>query len=152
MLQFYYDFLVRLIDLADFEFCEMDTDSAYLALSKDSLVSVIREDKRAEFQREKPQWFPREDTEEHKAYDIRTPGLFKVEWEGERIISLCSKTYFCFGSHNNKVSCKGLNKRTNDITKEKYLDVLRSQTPGIGTNRGFRMRNDGTGVCTRTNK
>ena len=30
-------------------------------------------------------------------YDKRTPGLFKVEWEGLGIVSLCSKTYYCFG-------------------------------------------------------
>ena len=39
----------------------------------------------------------------------------------------CTKTYLGFGSEN-KIGCKGLNKRTNDITKERYLDVLRSQS------------------------
>ena len=42
MLQFYYDFLVKFIHTSDFQMCEMDTDSAYLALSKDNLESVIK--------------------------------------------------------------------------------------------------------------
>ena len=63
---------------------------------------------------------PRTDTPEHKAYDKRTPGLFKVEWEGKSIIGLCSKTYYCFGAKD-KFSCKGVNKKCNDISKDKYL-------------------------------
>ena len=30
---------------------------------------------------------PRNDTEENRAYDKRTPGLFKEEWSGEGIFS-----------------------------------------------------------------
>jgi hypothetical protein len=33
MLQFYYDYLDVYVDRADFAYCEMDTDSAYMALS-----------------------------------------------------------------------------------------------------------------------
>ena len=119
--------------------CEMDTDSAYLAISGESLDELIRPDKREVYETEKIDWFPRDDTDAHKAFDKRTPGLFKIEWEGRGIVALCSKTYFRFGDQN-KVSCKGLNKKTNEITKEKYLNVLRLQAPGSGINRGFRMR------------
>ena len=139
MLEFYYDFLMRFIHPSTFELCEMDTDSAYLAISQNNLEEVIREDKRVEFQKEKNMWFPRNNTLENAAYDKRTPGLFKVEWKGEGIISLCSKTYYCFGDQH-KISCKGLNKYTNDITKEKYMTVLTSQNPSSGVNRGFRMK------------
>ena len=45
---------------------------------------------------------PRTDTPEHKAYDKRTPGLFKVKWKGKGIIGLCSKTYYCFGAKDAK--------------------------------------------------
>ena len=84
-----------------------------------NLESVIKPEKRVEYEREKGQWFPRDDTAENRAFDKRTPGLFKIEWEGEGIIALCSKTYFCFGDQN-KVSCKGLNKKTNEINKDTY--------------------------------
>ena len=44
---------------------------------------------KAEFEAYKCYWCPRTDSPEHKAYDKRTPGLFKVEWEGQGIIGLC---------------------------------------------------------------
>ena len=46
-------------------------------------------------------------TPEHKGYHKRTPGLFKVEWEGQGIVRLCSKTYYYFGAKD-KFSCKGV--------------------------------------------
>ena len=60
------------------------------------------------------------DTPEHKACDKRTPVIFKEEWSGAGIIGLSSKTYCCFGAYD-KFSCKGVNRKTNDINKEKYL-------------------------------
>ncbi|XP_071797162.1 uncharacterized protein [Asterias amurensis] len=142
MLEFYYDFLLKFIDPSDFQMCEMDTDSAYLAISGENLDDVIKPDMKQQYLEEKHQWFPREDTAEHRSYDKRTPGLFKVEWEGDGIVALCSKTYYCFGTKN-KISCKGLNKLGNDITKQRYMDVLESQKAGEGVNRGFRMRRAG---------
>jgi hypothetical protein len=37
MLQFYYDFIDVFVDHRDFQYCSMDTDSAYMALSTDPL-------------------------------------------------------------------------------------------------------------------
>ncbi|XP_071834987.1 uncharacterized protein [Apostichopus japonicus] len=139
MLQFYYDFMLKFVDVRDFEYCEMDTDSAYLAISGDSLESVIKPGMRSEFERDKYKWFPRTDTPENKAYDKRTPGLFKLEWEGDGIISLSSKCYYCFGSSKDKVSCKGINRNTGDLTKENYLRVLDTKSSIQMKNRGFRL-------------
>ncbi|KAJ8040444.1 Bcl-2-related protein A1 [Holothuria leucospilota] len=86
----------------DFEYCEMDTDSAYLAISGDSLDDVIKPDMRATFELEKHLSFPRTYTIEHKQYDKRTPGLFKMEWEGNGVVALNSKCYYCFGSEKEK--------------------------------------------------
>ncbi|PIK55307.1 hypothetical protein BSL78_07779 [Apostichopus japonicus] len=107
MLQFYYDFMLKFVDPVDFEYCEMDTDSAYIAISGTSLEDVIKPEMRSFFEQEKHLWFPRSDTIEHKQYDKRTPGLFKLEWQGDGIVSLNSKCYYCFGSDKEKVSCKG---------------------------------------------
>ena len=41
MLMFYYDILLKFVDEKDFEYLEMDTDSAYFALSKLSLNDSI---------------------------------------------------------------------------------------------------------------
>jgi hypothetical protein len=71
------------------------------------------------------------------AYDKRTPGLLKTQFTGDGIIALFSKTYFCFGAED-KFSCKGVNRKTNDIHKGTYMDVLLSKKFGSGTNRGCR--------------
>ena len=74
-----------------------------------------------------------------KAFDKRTPGLFKIEWCGDGFIGLCSKTYYCFGS-TDKCTTKGLNKRQNTIDKDAFLSVLTNRRSGSGVNRGFRVR------------
>jgi hypothetical protein len=102
-----------------------------------SLHEAIKPDLRQVYDIEKKNWFLRTDTPEHAAYDKRTPWLFKEEYSGDGIIALCSKTYYCFEKED-KFSCKGINKRTNQITKDNYMDVLLSKKSGSSTNRGFR--------------
>ena len=62
MLQFYYDFMLKFVDPSHYELCEMDTDSAYLAISSEKFEDIIRQERKTEFQQEKSQWFPRDDT------------------------------------------------------------------------------------------
>ena len=145
MLQFYYDCLDKYIDRLDFEFCETDTDSAYIAISGDSIEDLVKPEMKDEFEVDKCIWFPRTDTLENARYVKRKPGLFKVEWSGLGIISLCSKTYYCFGGKD-KFSCKGVNKKNNVINKDKYLDVILSKRSGSGVNRSFRVLNNK--ICT----
>ena len=54
---------------------------------------------------------------------------------------MCSKTYYCFGAKD-KFSCKGVNKKCNDIDKDKYLNVLLTKQNSGGVNRGFRVVNN----------
>ena len=56
-------------------------------------------------------------------------------------MGLCSKTYYCFGAKD-KFSCNGVNKKCNDINKDKYLQVLLSKQNSGGVNRGFRVVNN----------
>ena len=161
MLQFYYDFVDRYVERPLFQYCEMDTDSAYIALAGESIDGLVRADSRAHYFRHRSQWLPAECCDEHeddyvrariagrpwtatesccfarKAFDKRTPGLFKVEWCGEGFIGLCSKTYYCFGA-TDKYSTKGLSKRHNDIDKDTF--VMTNRQSGGGFNRGFRVR------------
>ena len=88
MLGFYYDFLDRYFERRDFEMIQMDTDSNYMAISADNLEEIVRPELRTEFEAKK---------KELLAWDKgsgRTPGLFKLECEGSRMIALCSKCYF----------------------------------------------------------
>ena len=163
MLQFYYDFVDRYVERPLFQYCEMDTDSAYIALAVESIDGLVRADRRAHYFRHRSQWLPAECCDEHeddyvcariagrpwtvtesccfarKAFDKRTPGLFKVEWCGDGFVGLCSETYYCFGA-TDKYSTKGLSKRHNDIDKDTFLAVLKNRRSGGGFNRGFRVR------------
>ncbi len=103
MLQFYYNFLDFYLDRSDFEYVQMDTDSAYFAISGDSIESLVKPELRDHFEIEKHKWLPRTDTVEHARYDKRTPGLFKLEWEGDGIVALCSKTWCGFGAKETNV-------------------------------------------------
>ncbi|CAH3152231.1 unnamed protein product, partial [Porites lobata] len=80
-------------------------------------------------------------TNQLKHRNVEYCSLFKVEWEGQGIVGLCSKTYYCFGAKD-KFSCKGVNKKCNDINKDKYLNVLLTKQNSAGVNRGFRVVNN----------
>lgn len=126
----------------------MDTDLAYVALSGESVDTLVEPKLRAEFEQEKFTWFSRDYNDEVRAFDKRAPGLFKTEFEGDGIIGLCSKMYFCFNDSKTKYSCNGVNKRTNAIDKGTYLRVIHSKATSSATNRGFGVR--GNGIFTYT--
>ena len=141
----------------------MHTDSAYIALAGNSIYDLVAPENRKHYFQHRSEWLPAECCDEHKgdhidarlagrtwtatkscclarkAFDKRTPGLFKVEWCGDGFIGLCSKTYYCFGAAN-KCTTKGLNKRQNIIDKDKFLNVLKNRRSGSGVNRGSRVR------------
>ena len=99
MLQFYYDFIDRYVDRSLFQYCEMDTDSAYIALAGDTIDDLVAPEHREHYFRNRSQWLPAECCDNHKddyvhtrlagrtwtatepcclarkAYDKRTPGL-----------------------------------------------------------------------------
>ena len=163
MLQFYFDFVDRYVERPLFQYCEMDKDPAYIALAVESIDGLVKADRRAHYFRHSSQWLPAECCDEHeydyvcariagrpwtatetccfarKAFDKRTPGLFKVEWCGDGFVGLCSETYYCFGA-TDKYSTKGLSKRHNDIDKDTFLAVRTNRQSGGGINRGFRVR------------
>ncbi len=149
MLEFYFDFLDKYLHRSDFQYVQMDTDSAYIALSGDSIEELVKPELRAQYHQDKSKWFPRNDTPENAAYDKRTPGLFKVEWEGDGVVALCSKTYYCFGSKD-KFSCKGISKKCNDIDKDTYLRVLFETKSASGINRGFRVKDNAMFTYSQT--
>ena len=102
MLQFYYDFIDRYVERPLFQYCEMDTDSAYLALAGESVDALVTPTLRDHYFRHHSEWLPSECYDEHRdeyarcrladrswvgdgecckarrAFDKRTPGLFKV--------------------------------------------------------------------------
>ena len=169
MLEFYYDFMDVFFDRADFQYVEMDTDSAYMGLSSDSLDSIVRPHLRSQFYEEYPKWFPRQACPLHTTqyitsklsgdqwkpmecckmvckHDQRTPGLFKEEFSGDGIIALNSKTYYCWNNSidEHKHSSKGLSKKTNNLQLKTYFDVLQTRESFSGINKGFVVKNGQT--------
>ena len=112
----------------------MDTDSMYFALSAEKLEDVIRPPLRKEFEELKRYWLvciPE---------DKRTPGLFKLEKQGKRMIALCSKCYYLDDGPDTaaKVSAKGVRQRQNPLRWERYDSALLGACDTV-TNRGFRI-------------
>lgn len=152
MLQFYYDFMDSFVSRSDIEYCEMDTDSAYMAISGISLDSVINPQCLEEYRhglynhcrdggQDVPRrWFPRRCCQQHNTYDLRTPLLFKLEYEGNEVVGLCSKTYLVAGDDNSvKFSCKGINKRSINSPLHSFASVLQTRK---SWSRGFRAKDN----------
>ena len=118
----------------------MDTDSLYLGLSVDSLDKIIRPSLQADYLQNKNKWLAWD------KYSNRTPGLFKLEFEGKRSIALCSKCYYVDAGPDgkSKYSSKGMSQRHNNLTWQRYKAALEGSTDRA-VNRGFRMRD---GVMT----
>lgn len=47
--------------------------------------------------------------------------------------------YYC---DENKLSSKGINKKQNEITKQKYVDALNGNAAQEFVNKGFRVKNN----------
>ena len=138
MLEFYYDFLDRYFERRHFELIQMDTDSNYMAISEESLEDIVRPELIEEFEARKKRWLV------WNMWSGRTPGLFKLECEGSRMIAFCSKCY-CIedsGVKKNKFSTKGVSKKQNEITWQCFTAALES-SEDMAINRDFRMRDGG---------
>ena len=135
MLQFYYEFLDFYLDRRDFELIQMDTDSMYFALSRERLEDAIRPGYESQFEEEKKRWLAWD------KWSNREPGLFKLEKEATSGIALCSKCYHMEDQATGKakVSSKGVNKRQNEMRRERFERALAGDRDVV-VNRGFRMR------------
>ena len=134
MLEFYYDFLDRYFDRKDFELIQIDTDSNYIAISGKKLEDIVRPELKAEFEAQKKNWLAWD------KWSGRTPGLFKLECEGNRMIALCSKCYYIDDQgEKKKFSTKGMSKKQNNINWHRFKTALEG-SKDMATNRGFRMR------------
>ena len=66
ILQFYYDFINRYLERPIFQYCEMDTDSAYLALAGESVDDLLTPELREHYFRHRSDWLPSECCDEHQ--------------------------------------------------------------------------------------
>ena len=162
MLDFYYNCVDKYLDKKDYQYCSMDTDSAYFSLSNDSFQSLVSPSTLSHYNcintscsnalyvlyvptlANPDRWFPRTCYKEHNKFDARTPGLFKLEYEGTGIAALCSKLYCVKSDSSVKFSCKGISKSDSDKKSvyDLYLNVLKTKKIESGVNTGIRMINN----------
>ena len=72
-------------------------------------------------------WVGIDDCSKCYEYNQRTPGLFKLEWSGDGITALCSKTYCCFNNTSlprDNLTAKGVQKFGNPLQKQDFCNVL----------------------------
>ena len=142
MLEFYYDFLDHYLCREDFEMAEMDTDSNYLGITAENVEELIKPKLREEFDYDKHNWFVTPLAPQGK----HTPGLFKVEFKGDKIIGLCSKSYCTelFPTENSpgqvKFSMKGVNKGQFKNPMSHYKRVLNTKENFRACNSGIRAK------------
>ena len=98
----------------DFELLEMDTDSKYLGTTAENVEELTKPQlKEQQVECEKHNWFVIPLTHQGK----HTLRLFKVEFKGDKMIGIYSKSYCTenFATENSsaqvKFSAKGVNKR-----------------------------------------
>ena len=122
----------------------MDTDLAYMAISGDSFEELIKPDLCEEFKNDKHNWFVTPLAPQGK----RTPGLFKAEFKGDKIIDLCSKMY-CrenLATDSNpgqvKISMKGVNKGQSKNPMSHYEHTLTPMETFTACTSGIRSRSD----------
>ena len=138
MLEFYYDLLDYYLHREDFEILKMDTDNSYLGITAENVEDLITEPElREEFDRNRHNWFVTPLTLQCKC----TPGLFKVEFKGDKMIGLCSKSYCTelFASENSPTqvnfSMKGV--------KGQFKNPMLHYEHVLTTQQNFRARNQG---------
>ena len=148
MLEFYYDFLDFYFDRRGFELLQMDTDSFYIAWSAENIDDFVEPELREEYDNGGKAEFL--STSE---YHDRTPGLFKKKYSGERMIILSSKCYRAEDENaddyaeNVKFSCKGVSKKQNPMSWDRYLEAL---IGSINKAQNMDFRHLGSGIVTYT--
>ena len=149
MLEFYYDCLIKYMKPNSFELTETDTDSIYMAINAESLDDCIKSDYKSRYEKEifgscsdnkNPVWFPRRCCSKHSALDSRFCGAYKLEFQGIKMVSLCSKSYIIEDADGRqKIYCKGISKKNLSNPMSNYEETLKRKCTRSSTNHGFRM-------------
>jgi hypothetical protein len=106
VLKMYYNYLDYYMHRNNYQLIHMDTDSIYLALTGPNMDSVVKKNKKKEYNKimygnctdivyeaDNEHYTPRNCCDKHKAHDSLILGLFKKEWEGQELVALNSKMY-----------------------------------------------------------
>ena len=118
-----------------------------MAINQSDLDQCISEKYKIRYQNEifnscsdefSPPWFPRRCCAHHIALDHRRVGIFKKEFEGCQMISLCFKSYIIQDSEGKQmISCKGISKKQLIDPMNKFQQTLNEKIINSSTNVGF---------------
>jgi hypothetical protein len=137
-LNFYYNFLVKAMDMNKIHVVELDTDSLYLAIAGDpnedntqGFKHVIQDETFYDANVDK--WFPHEFCKKQFANDLEMMAFDKkllglaIEKQCDSMIALAPKLYCCFNGDDNIKSrkVKGVSLRQNNITINDYRRVTK---------------------------
>ena len=156
----YWLFLFHHLRPECYELCECDTDSLYLAIARESVEECVKPEMVESWNANKHLYLASSDSVgtvefdgvqvSRKSYDKRTPGLFKEEFVGDGIACHNSKVYMCVGENEVKTSCKGTQKKRNDLRFEDFLAVLMTGKSKTIENAGFITQKDQYGPTIKT--
>ena len=159
MLEFW-EFINSFLMQSHYQLMEMDTDSLYIAFAKENIDDCVKPELRSRWLKEKSEWFVSEDTTTKvdfdgtdvsiAQWDKRTPGKFKPEFEGLGMICLNSKVYHIWNEKESKTSCKGTQKKRNDLLVEHFREVLDTTESKMIENAGFITQNSECGPIIKT--
>ena len=154
-----------------YQIMECDTDSLYIAFARKSIDDCVKPHLKEEWKIEKYKWLSSQDTSlrefggkviTNAQFEKRTPGLYKPEFEGLGMLCLNSKVYHAFKGTDHKTpckdkdchktSCKGIQNRRNNLTREHFEEILKSQQPAFFENAGFIRDGVKTKTYTQTKK
>ena len=159
VLQFYYDFIKRVLKRDSYQLLETDTDSIYIALHHKEFEDNVDPEQWDFYQSLNSQYFLTPDCCE---YGKRQPNRYNLECEGTMMASLCSTSYCMYDSSSStvKYSAKGVQKSnfvqqaTTDggyaeLVMRMYLNALHNSSGSSGVaqsgraiNRGLKRRYD----------
>ena len=130
-------FLKEYLMSSHYQFMEMDTDSLYIAFADENIDNCVKPELREKWAQVKWDWFSSEDQTtmvefdgeliSKAQYDRRTPGKFKAEFIGLGMACLNSKVYHIWSEKESKTSCKGVQQKRNELLREHFINVLRSE-------------------------
>ena len=135
-----------------YQLMECETDSLHVSFASDTIDECVKPEMREKWWTEKWEWFSSEDKKSEMLYegniinfaqwDKRTPGKFKPEFIGEGQIWLNSEVFHIWqysekGELVTKTSCKGSQKKRNNILKSHFLNVLKTRILHQVENTGF---------------
>ena len=155
----FWEFINHYLDNDLYQIMEMDTDSLYIAFARDTIDQCVKPELLSEWFTKKDDWFSSEDKDCQvefdgvyvplSDFDKRTPGKFKPEFVGDGMSCLNSKVYHIwgldkYGKFVHKTSCKGVQQKRNEVLKEHFLSVIKTQNPCRFENAGFIKNSQGT--------